>query len=220
FLAWERPGTNARQVALHRLGVIREPRAGELGGHGFGIGEGTDRDHEFAARLRLHRRTWRRLRGERRRVTFARDAHAHRGRRIARLRIEHHGKHDYGEKDEGNRPYQASSPAALQRFDVLLFLSHAITSPTVRKDPNTTILSFSSAASSAAAKASAREANLCAPGRYAASSSAVAPRGPASEARCQRVTRGFISRSTPAMSLSRRMPHTAIVSGQKPLAAR
>ena len=43
-----------------------------------------------------------------------------------------------------------------------------------------------------------------------------APRGPGSDARCQRVMRGASARSTPPMSLSRSMPHTAIVSGAKP----
>jgi len=55
---------------------------------------------------------------------------------------------------------------------------------------------------------------------YLMLASAWAPRGPGREARCQRVMRGAISRSTPAMSLSRSMPHTAIVSGANPEAAR
>ena len=81
---------------------------------------------------------------------------------------------------------QPPAAAALQRFDVLLFFSHAITSPTVRKEPNTTILSPSLRALAAPRRAPrAGEANLSdARSRCAdalASSSADAPRGPAAK---------------------------------------
>src|SRR5712671_6087523 len=102
---------------------------------------------------RLGRRFWRK--GP---VVFPRYAHAHRGRASARRWVEHHWQDDDSEKHEGNSADEAPSPAPLQRIDVLLLFSHAMVSPTVRKEPNTTILSFSCAASFAATKACAAEA--------------------------------------------------------------
>src|SRR6185369_8888347 len=108
----------------------------------------------------------------------------------------------------GHRPDQPAPPAAPQSVDVLLLFSHAVASPTVRKEPNTTILSFSAASALAAARACATvscssNAALEPAARSAsASSAAEAPRAPGSEQKCQRVTRGAISRRTPATSLS------------------
>ena len=64
-----------------------------------------------------------------------------------------------GGEDERDRADQAPAAAAFQRLDVLCF-SHAIASPTVRKEPNTTILSFSLALPSAAASAAPGDSNF------------------------------------------------------------
>src|SRR6185436_281176 len=152
-------------------------------------------------------------------VRFLGDADLDRSDRALGLGIEHHRQHDHGKQDQCNGTDQPSAPPAFQCLDVLLFFSHASTSPTVRKEPNTTILSFSPARPSAAANASAGEAKHS-PATNCASSCALAARGPCSDARCQRVTRGASVFSTPPMSLSRSMPQTAMVSGAKPDAAR
>src|SRR6267378_2195932 len=148
-------------------------------------------------------------------------AHADRRRALARLRIEHHRQHDHAEQHERHGADQPPAAAALQSIDVLSF-SHAMISPTVRNEPKTTILSFSPARSFAAANAFCGEscssngalAPVCRKAFF--SSSAVAARGPDNEAKCQRVMRGATARSTPAMSLSRSMPQTAIVCGANP----
>src|SRR5207302_11079566 len=83
---------------------------------------------------------------------LAGDAHADRRGGLARLPVEHHRQHDHGEQHQRHRADQAPAAAALQGVDVLSF-SHAMTSPTVRNEPKTTILSFSLARSFAAANA-------------------------------------------------------------------
>src|SRR6185436_1448846 len=163
----------------------------------------------------------RRRLGLERRVLLARNAHAHRRRDRARLRIEQHRKNDHREQYQRDGTDQPPAAATFERIYVLLLFSHAMTSATVRNEPNTMILSPSLAAAFAAANACAGESNRYAsPETLAARSAAAAPRGPGSEARCQRVTRGASSRSTAPMSLSPSMPHTAIVCAANPASAR
>src|SRR5262249_25538725 len=213
FAARKRGRAHAGQVAGDGLGEVRNLRRRELGGDVLRGRERADWDEVFFFRdVLLLRRSGllrRRLRLEGRGV-LAWNAHAHRRRHRARLRIEHHRQDDHREEHQRHGADQPPAATTPERVYVLLLFSHAITSATVRTEPNTTILAPSPARAFAAANASAGESktetHAESDGSFSTRTEAFAPRGPGSEARCQRVTRGASSRSTAPMSLSRSMP--------------
>ena len=148
------PARTRVSLSLMRLGVVRDFRALELRGDVFRVGEHADLEHVLDGRRFRYR--LRGIAGCTCGTGFGvNEVSSSPGMRTLTLEAVGRGSGSNtigrtmtASKHQGDGADQAAPAAALQCFDVLRF-SHSVTSPTVRKDPNTTILSFSPALPSA-----------------------------------------------------------------------